>query len=246
MVELKGKFSEVRSEKGAIPHLTLIIDVKNDSPEPAIVVLAAARVYAPTSPLGMGALVDSGFISAGFSPIQPLAAKESRKWWVTFALNRDERRFFGKVPKRSDLHLNIKIEVLTWEQKDDKASFRWVEVKDDTNSNFYVSVRIPKSDWEKVWDEISSDSPLFERLERATPERKFAQGIKEWWRGKYIQPSLGEIFGEEGPKERFQRPWPARVISAIWGFWCRHWQFIVATLITLIGVYVVYLTYLKA
>lgn len=79
MAELKGKFVEAQSEKGAIPHISLIIDVRNDSSEPASVVWAKSLVYVPTSPLGLGALIGSGFVSEGWSSIQPVPPKESKK-----------------------------------------------------------------------------------------------------------------------------------------------------------------------
>jgi len=171
-LKLKGKFSEARSEKGAIPHITLIIDVKNDSSESASVVWAKGMVYASNSPLDIGALVGSGFLSEGWSPIYPIPAKESRKWWITLALGPEVRSFLERVRRRSDLNLNLKIEALIWETKDGKPSFQWVELRDqDNSSTSYVRVRIPKSDWEKVWSEFSSSLPIFERLKRAAVDR---------------------------------------------------------------------------
>jgi len=67
---------------------------------------------------------------------------------------------------------------------------------------------------------------------------KFAKGIRSWWRGKYMVPSLGEIFGEEEPKDRFVKPWLARTTIAIGAFWCKHWKFLTTTTIGLIGLYI--------
>ena len=182
MAELKGKFAKAQSEKGAIPHISLIIDVRNDSSEPASVIWAKSQVYVPTSPLGLGALVGSGFVSEGWSSIQPIAPKESRKWWINVVLSREVRTYLEKVRKRGDLHLQVKVEALVCEPKNAGASFRWVELHDqDDNSKLYVSVRIPKSDWEKVWDDLSSSFPLFERLKRAALDRAVSLVIDKGW-----------------------------------------------------------------
>jgi len=72
---------------------------------------------------------------------------------------------------------------------------------------------------------------------------RFSDRLKAWWRGQYVQPSLKEIFGEEEPKERFTRPRLAGATIAIWGFWCKHWTFLVTTIITLIGLYIAYVKF---
>ena len=182
MAELRGKFAKAQSEKGAIPHISLIIDVRNDSSEPASVIWAKSQVYVHTSPLGLGALVGSGFVSDGWSSLQPIGPKESRKWWINVVLSREVRTYLEKIRKRSDLHLQVKTEALIYEPKNAGAPFRWLELRDeDDNSKLYVSVRVPKSDWEKIWDELSSSFPLFERLKRSALDRTLSLLIDKAW-----------------------------------------------------------------
>lgn len=182
MAELKGKFARAQSEKGAIPHISLIIDVRNDSSEPAAVIWAKSQVYVPTSSLGFGALVGSGFVSDSWSSIQPLASKESKKWWINVVLSREVRTYLEKVRRGGDLHLQVKVDALIYEPRNTGPSFRWVEVHDqDDNSKLYVSVRIPKSDWEMVWGELSSSFTRFERLKRAALDRALSLLIDKAW-----------------------------------------------------------------
>jgi len=182
MAELKGKFAKAQSEKGAIPHISLVIDVRNDSSEPASVIWAKSLVYVETSPLGLGAFVGSGFVSEAWSPIHPIAPKESKKWWINVVLSREVRTYLEKVRRRGDLHLQVKVEALICEARNTGPLFRWVELRDeDDNSKLYVSVRIPKSDWEKVWGELSSSFTRFERLKRAALDRALSLLIDKVW-----------------------------------------------------------------
>ena len=57
--------------------------------------------------------------------------------------------------------------------------------------------------------------------------------IKTWWRGKYVQPSLTEIFDGETQK-RFIRPWTAQVFVVVRQFWLNHWQFLIGTLVAIL------------
>lgn len=172
MAELKGKFTNAQGEKGAIPQVSLIIDVSNDSSDPALVIWAKSQVYVRTSTLGLGALVANSLVSEGWFPVQPIAPRESKKWWINVFLSREVRTYLEKVRRRGDLHLQLKIDALIHEPKNKEASFRWVELHDqDDNSKLYVSVRIPKSDWEKIWNEISSSFTLFERLKRSALDK---------------------------------------------------------------------------
>lgn len=182
MADLKGKFAEARSKKGAIPYISLIIEVRNDSSDPASVIWANSQVYVPTAALGFGALVGSGFVSDSWSSIQPLVSKESKKWWINVVLSREVRTYLEKVRRRGDLHLQVKVDALIYESRNAGPSFRWVEVRDqDDNSKLYVSVRIPKSDWEKIWGELSSSFPVLERLKRAALDRALSLLIDKAW-----------------------------------------------------------------
>lgn len=64
------------------------------------------------------------------------------------------------------------------------------------------------------------------------------QKVKNWWRGEYIRPSLGEILGEEEPTERFRRPYFVRSLYVVRRFWLAHWQWIIATALAIIGIIV--------
>lgn len=67
---------------------------------------------------------------------------------------------------------------------------------------------------------------------------RLAQRLKHWWRGEYIKPSLGEIFGEEEPKEPFRRPYFVRCLYTMGRFWLAHWQWIIGTALAIIAIIV--------
>jgi len=69
---------------------------------------------------------------------------------------------------------------------------------------------------------------------------KLAQRLKQWWRGEYIKPSLGETFGEEKPKERFRRLYVVRCLYVMGSFWLAHWQWIIGTALAIIGISVAF------
>lgn len=83
------------------------------------------------------------------------------------------------------------------------------------------------------------------------------QKIKLWWRGQHIPLSLQEMierthlrFGEDPPREdlseMFHRPLIARICNRIGRFWLRHWQWIIGTVIALIGLYLLYLQLIES
>lgn len=78
---------------------------------------------------------------------------------------------------------------------------------------------------------------------------KIIQKIKNWYRGSYIQPTLEEIFDRYGTtplENHFKPPLLAKILNAMGHFWLKHWQWIIATIIALIGIYLLYLQLIKS
>lgn len=72
------------------------------------------------------------------------------------------------------------------------------------------------------------------------------QKIKDWYRGKYVSPKNERIVSIKIDPEkmqigRFERPHLAKIFNALIRFWLNHWQWIIGTIIALIGLYILYL-----
>ena len=68
-----------------------------------------------------------------------------------------------------------------------------------------------------------------------------------WYRGKYIPPTIAELFNQIIPKEgHYEPPLFAKIINGTGRFWIKHWQWIIGTIIALIGLYLIYLQTIKS
>ncbi|MEW6290907.1 MAG: hypothetical protein AB1545_13740 [Thermodesulfobacteriota bacterium] len=61
--------------------------------------------------------------------------------------------------------------------------------------------------------------------------------LKEWWAGKFIPTPL-DIALNGGDFENIIRPWPVRAWRKIIQFCAQHWQFLVNTIIAIVGIVV--------
>jgi len=51
--------------------------------------------------------------------------------------------------------------------------------------------------------------------------------IKEWWRGKYQEPTAEQLYDQQSESyEEFQRPWLARTVTVFARFWLRNWKWL--------------------
>ena len=84
------------------------------------------------------------------------------------------------------------------------------------------------------------------------------QRLKDWYPGKYTPLSTQEIFDLvkqsrrylENQKlnmpDRFKRPLIARIVNSVWKFYCLHFKWIIGTIISLIGLLLLYLQLIKS
>ncbi len=68
----------------------------------------------------------------------------------------------------------------------------------------------------------------------------FAERTATWYRGKYIPPPANDpnssfVFHSLG---YYEQPFFAKVIGTVWGFYLRHWQWFITTIIGLVAIYV--------
>jgi hypothetical protein len=78
---------------------------------------------------------------------------------------------------------------------------------------------------------------------------KIKEKIKNWYRGKYSPATLEKLFNPEKPipsEGHYEPPLFARTINGIGKFWDKHWQWIIGTVIALIGLYLLYLQLIKS
>lgn len=152
MSDLRGRYLDMRSEKGAVPRLALILEVKNDSEKQAPIMLARGSVYtfsAPVHGYDIGHFLGEAVISDGWSGPSSIAGKEAKKWWARVEIGKEVVKFVERARQKGDLYLNVVLETLVLEVRDGRPSSRWVALKDyEDNSKNYVHVKIARSDWE--------------------------------------------------------------------------------------------------
>jgi hypothetical protein len=69
--------------------------------------------------------------------------------------------------------------------------------------------------------------------------------IRDWWHGDYVPASIEDVIESahsDSPAEgHFNRPWIAIQCGHLKSFWLRHWQYLLTTLLGLIGLTLLYL-----
>ncbi len=74
---------------------------------------------------------------------------------------------------------------------------------------------------------------------------KIKEKIKKWYRGKDISPTpLALALNKDSVLPllpRYNPPLLAKILNGIGNFWLKHWQWIIGTIIALIGLYILYL-----
>lgn len=66
------------------------------------------------------------------------------------------------------------------------------------------------------------------------------QKIKDWYRGKYVpppenDPNSGVVFISLG---YYEQPLLAKIIGGLCRFYLKHWQWVIGTIIAIIGIIV--------
>jgi hypothetical protein len=66
------------------------------------------------------------------------------------------------------------------------------------------------------------------------------QKIKDWYRGKYVpppknDPNSGVVFISPG---YYEQPLLAKIIGGLCHFYLKHWQWVIGTMIAIIGIIV--------
>ncbi len=72
---------------------------------------------------------------------------------------------------------------------------------------------------------------------------KIIQKLKTWYRGKNILPSSFELALNKDSVlpllPRYNPPFLAKILNGIGNFWLKHWKWIIGTIISIIGIYLI-------